>query len=346
MSERHGGLRIALAGATGTLAREVIDVLESGALPVEAILPFATGDSLGEDIEFRGEVFPVTAEIPPLRGVDLVLVCAPPSAALAVIRKALQAEAPCVDCSGALSDSPDVPLLVSALSSPSAALGVPLIATPAGPALGWALALAPLVRAAGFEGLTATVLRSVARGGRMGIDALSRETLALLGQYEVPEPERFTSPVAFDCAPLAASEGAPDSEARMVADLERLLSQGSASGADREPGWLADRTSLQCIQVPTFVSDVTSMVLRSERRLDPSEARDLLGKAPGVEVLAEPGQNGPSMRDAANSDLAMVGQLAEGRGRERELRFWLAADAVRLSAVNAIALAETRLRLN
>ncbi len=339
-----GGLRIALAGATGTLAREVVDVLERRTLPVEEILPFATGQSIGEEVEFRGELFPVVTEIPSLRGVDLVLVCAPPGVALGVIREALRAEAPCIDCSGALSDSRDVPLLVSALSNPTAALGAPLIAMPAGPALGWSLALAPLVEAAGLEALTATVLRSVARAGRKGIDTLSRETLSLLGQQEVPEPEEFGSPVAFDCVPLVSVDGAADAESRMLGDLERLLSP--RADGEHEPGWLQRRARVHSVQVPTFVSDLTSVVLRTERLLEPEEAQEILEKAQGVELASEPGDVGPSMRDAAGADAALVGQLEAGAPGGRELRFWLAADAVRLSAINAIALAETRLRLN
>jgi hypothetical protein len=51
------------------------------------------------------------------------------------------------------------------------------------------------------------------------------------------------------------------------------------------------------------------------------------------------------MRDAAGSDCVLVGRV-DDTGGETGLRLWLAADSVRLSAVNAVDLAETRLRFN
>jgi aspartate-semialdehyde dehydrogenase len=340
MAAGQSGLRIVLAGATGTLARDVIDVLEGRDLPVEEILPFATGASLGEEIEFRGQSFAVQDAMPSLRGVDLVLVCTPPGPALDVIRQALRAEAPCVDCSGSLSDSRDVPLLVSALANPSSVLGAPLIATPAGPTLALALVLAPLVAEAGLERFSATLLRSVSRAGRRGIDALSRETLALLGQQEVPELDCFETPVAFDCIPLAVEFDLPESEARTLADLERLLPAGDEAP---EPGWLGARGQLQAVQVPAFVSDAATLSIETQRPLSAEEARERLSKAPGVEC--DPDAPAPSMRDAAGSDCVLVGRV-DDTGGETGLRLWLAADSVRLSAVNAVDLAETRLRFN
>ena len=58
------GLRIALAGATGALGREVISVLEARRFPVSEFFPFATERSTGEDVELQGEVIPVASGPP------------------------------------------------------------------------------------------------------------------------------------------------------------------------------------------------------------------------------------------------------------------------------------------
>lgn len=51
------GLRIAIAGATGNVARELADVLTERRFPVADVVAFASESSLGEDVEIAGEVF-------------------------------------------------------------------------------------------------------------------------------------------------------------------------------------------------------------------------------------------------------------------------------------------------
>ena len=342
------GLRVAVFGATGALGREVVAVLEERAFPVRELALVGSDGSLGEEIEFRGDTLPVAAELPPLRGQDLVIGCAPGAASLELVRLALRAEVSCIDCSGALAGSRDVPLLVSDLCSPAAVLGAPVIATPPGPALGWWLALEPLARAAGLQRVVATVLRSAVHAGRSGIEVLSRETVALLSQQTPPAPELFAAPVAFDCLPRVGSLADGDSpqadtscELDLVRDVGRLVDEVD----ERQGGGPQLSVAVTAVQVPVFVSDGTALWVETRRPLDASEAGELFDKAPGIDLWRED-RVGPSLRDAASSDVALVGRLRGDASVSNGLQFWLAADGLRLAAVNAVKLAETRLRLN
>ena len=118
-------LRVAVVGATGALGGEVLSLLEESAseLSVESVLPLATSRSQGESVDFRGESLAVRAEAE-LAGQDLLLCCAPPDASLGWVRKALHAEVPCVDASGALALSTDVPLCAAVLD-PQCGVGSP-----------------------------------------------------------------------------------------------------------------------------------------------------------------------------------------------------------------------------
>lgn len=348
--EGSSGLRVAIVGATGALGREIVDVLESRSFPVSDLVPFASDDSLGEDVEFGDHAFPIRSEPPSFRGIDLVFVCSPQAVALEVVREALRAEAFCIDCSGSLAGSAEVPLLVAALSPPASVLGAPLVTSPAGPSLSWALSLSPLVEAFGLRHVAMTVLRSTARAGRSGIDVLSQETLSLLGQYEAPESDVFAMPVAFDCTPFGPrptdNEAGRESHPAAVRDLARLLAAGGVSQGEVTAAELADRISLQRVQVPTFVSDLSAVCLATEKRLDLDSALERLAKAPGVELVEADAGAGPSMREAAGRDVVLVGQVRADAARENGLQFWVAGDTVRLAAANAVDLAATRLRLH
>ena len=94
-----------------------------------------------------------------------------------------------------------------------------------------------------------------------------------------------------------------------------------------------------------FVCDGTALGVQPRSPLEVSVATELIEKAPGVKLWSDD-RMGPSLRDAASSDVALIGRLREDTSVAHGLQFWLAADGLRLAALNAVKLAETRLRLN
>ena len=86
------GVRVGIVGATGALGGEVLRAVEASQMRVREVVAVATDRSLGSDIEFEGEAVPVLAELPSLRGLDLVVLCAPAHVSLEVAREALRAE--------------------------------------------------------------------------------------------------------------------------------------------------------------------------------------------------------------------------------------------------------------
>ena len=83
--------------------------------------------------------------------------------------------------------------------------------------------------------------------------------------------------------------------------------------------------------------------VETREAIGPDEARSVLDKAPGVELWPD-GIPGPTMRAAAGSDEVLVGRVRQDSTSERGLQLWIASDPAHLAAVNAIALAEARLR--
>jgi aspartate-semialdehyde dehydrogenase len=279
--------------------------------------------------------------MPPLRGLDLIVLCTPPHAALELAREALRAEVPCIDCSGALAGAPEVPLLVADLSASAAELASPAVAAPAGPSLAWALVLSALERSAGLRRIVGTVLQSAAWAGRSGIEALSRETVALIAQREIESPSVFPAQVAFDCLPWAGQGGAamdPEAggasagELALVRDLERLL-------------YRQVPTAVSLVQVPTFVGDGTALAVETERRLADAELAGIFEKAAGVEAW-EGSEAGPTTRDTTGRDRVLVSRVRRDPSAENGLLLWAVADALRLAAANVAKLAEARLRLH
>jgi aspartate-semialdehyde dehydrogenase len=333
------GLRIVLVGATGALGQELREVLASSSLPIAELMPVATDASIGSEIEFRGEPLFVEPELPALRGYDLVLLCTPAAASLELVREALRAEVPCIDCSGVLGGSVEVPLAMHDWTA-AEELAKPVTGVPLGATLGLVRVLAALDATAGLERVVATLVHPAAHAGRAGIEALSAETIALLSQAEPPDPEVFPGPVAFDCVPGAqtlASAGPGDLgatalEERIAGEVKRLL--GGSFGM-----------AVTCLQVPTFLGEGASLAIETREPLSVEDAMAALEKAARVELWAA-GEGAPSTRDTAGREDALVGRVRRDPSRENGLLVWLAVDGLRLVASEVVALAEARFRLS
>ncbi len=222
----RAGRRIGVIGATGALGSEVLAALDAASVPVADVVAVATDRSLGQEVEFQGELYPVLCEVPSVRGLDVLFLCAPPSASLEFAREALRAEVPCIDLSGAMAAQPEVPLRLADPERGAPGEPQPLLATPPGVALPWALVLGPLAAAAGLRRVVGTLLEGASAGGRQGIEALYQETLSLFNQTEAPESDAFPRPIAFDCLPATGDVGEGGHrgcEVVLAAAMQRLL---------------------------------------------------------------------------------------------------------------------------
>jgi len=329
------GLRIGLVGATGVLGSEVLALLEESSLPLRELVAVATDRSLGQEIEFRGDTVPVEIELPKLRGLDLLFLCAPEEVSLEYARQALRVEVPCVDATGALASSREVPLRVAGFGPSAEPQNTPLVVAPPGPALPWALILRPLHEAAGLRRVVGTALEAASAGGRAGIESLYQESIAVFNQRDLPEPEIFSRPVAFDCMPStggAEESCATERETGVTRALERLL------GGDV-------KLALTGVQVPAFVGLGGTAAVEMADELDPKRAEDVLSKAPGV-ALWEGETDGLTLRAAAGREEVLVGRVRRDESVEHGLLLWFTADVLRMAAANAVSLAVARLRLH
>lgn len=330
------GVRIALAGATGTLGAEVLAVMEEEALPISELALYGGESSLGAEIEFMGRQVPVEVDPPQLRNTDMLIVCTHAGPALELVREALRAEVACLDCSGSLAASSEVPMVVADLGAHDRVQTAPLISTPTGAALSCALVLSALQRAAGLERVVGTVLHSASAAGRRGIADLSDQTVALLNQQAAADSTAFPFPLAFDCHPHGPEEeqdAVAPSESKIRDALHRLLGPDVGIG-------------LTSVQVPAFAGEASALAVQLREPLLPEDAVRVLDAAPGVEVWEA---DAPGTRDPIGRDVVLVGRVrgddslpTPGQG----LLIWAAADPVRLAASNAVKLIRSRFGLD
>ncbi|GEM_PF-813847 len=342
--------RFVVFGATGHLGQQLIEKLDGSGWPITELVGVASAGSDGEEFMFRGEALDVVSEWPVLKGRDLVFICTPAGEAIEIVREALRAEVPCIDCSGSLANQIDVPMpSPPALKNPIAIEAVtiedesvgkaPLLSVPAGTTLAWA----PIIEAVGVSRVVGTALCSASAQGRLGVVALSRESIALFNQSDAPESGPAGQAVAFDVIP-----GGGIDCARVQRECRRLFGERL-------------RIGVASVQVPTFVGEGASLALdlitpgdlkEIEARLDATEgvlvAREGFGSR-GLEAIdvRRPEPVGPTLRDAIGSDEILVGRIEPdvSLAVDEGWRLWIAFDPLRLVSDQALRLASRRLGL-
>jgi aspartate-semialdehyde dehydrogenase len=324
-------LRVAVVGATGALGSEVLAVLADSPLAISELVAVATDRSLGQELEFRGGRYPVETEAPDFEAVDLAFLCAPAAASLELAARALRTRRLCVDASGTLAGSEELPLAAPALA-PLAPSASPLVVAAPGAALAWALALAPLAARAGLERVVGVAVEAASAGGRQGIESLYQESIAIFNQEDLPQPEVFGRPVAFDCLPALGevdAAGASGRESLLERCVARLLGGGP-------------RVAATSIQVPAFVGHGASLAIETRSPLDPKQAEEALAGAAGIELWRGEA-SGPTLRAAAGRDRVLVGRVRRDPTHAAGLLLWIASDVLRLAAANAVQVALARL---
>ena len=100
--------------------------------------------------------------------------------------------------------------------------------------------------------------------------------------------------------------------------------------------------SATCVRVPVLIGHAEAVNVEFENPLSPEEAREILSRAPGVELVDDPAnQRYPLQSDCAGRDPVLVGRIRRDPSCPRCLDLWIVADNLRKgAATNAVQIAE------
>lgn len=319
-------MRIAVVGATGALGKEVLTVLaeeaqapEWGGLDAPVIL--ATKASAGEvfpwvdDEEVEVEAFDAEA----VRGVDLAVLAVPEAVAREAAAVLRSQGAGVVDASRA-SRAQAAPWLTGRLPA-----GASVVSLPSAEALMLARALAALSPLKP-QWVRAAVLKAASGAGEAGVSDLAESAAKLLNGVE-PEAPRLSHRLAFNVIPQAGAFVGADAEDEisLSEQLPALLGTGLKVATTVGYG-------------PWFYGHFADVTVGFESASKADEAQRLLREAAGVKLVDDPSQAVYPMPSLATGDEdVLVGRVRADPVDARALRFVVACDNVRSSAVHAVA---------
>ena len=330
--------KVAIAGATGVVGREMMKVLEEREFPVRELVPLASERSEGPNLEFMGgEVTVQRLKPDSFAGADIALFSPGATVSREFAPHAARAGAVVIDNSSAFRMDADCPLVVPEVNPRDVDLalkpgGRRIIANPNCSTIQLVVVLKPLHEAAGLERVIVSTYQSVSGAGQKGIDELEKQARALFN-LEATANEKFPHRIAFNLLPEIGKDsgnGYTDEEMKLVNESRKILGL---------PGLAVSAT---CVRVPVFYCHSEAAHLFFKRPLAPDQAREILRKAPGVKVVDELKEHVyPMPLLGAGNDDTLVGRIRSDLSAPNGLALFVVSDNLRKgAATNAVQIAE------
>ncbi len=324
---------VAVAGATGAVGREMLEILEERKFPMSELVLLASERSEGERLEFCGRNWTVKKlNKDSFKGVDIALFSAGAARSLEFAPEAVKAGAVVIDNSSAFRMDPNVPLVVPEVNLHAIARHSGIIANPNCSTIGMVVALKPLHDKAKIKRIVVTTFQSVSGTGKKAMDELAEQTVALLNFRDV-ETKVYPHQIAFNCLPHIDSfldSGYTKEEMKMVNETRKIMEDESI------------RVTATTVRVPVFRCHAESINIETEKKLSANEARAILSSAPGVIVYDDPKKNlYPLAIDVAGKDEVYVGRIREDESVPAGINMWIVSDNLRKgAALNAVQIGE------
>jgi aspartate-semialdehyde dehydrogenase len=330
------GYKVAVAGATGNVGREILKILAERAFPADEVVALASGRSAGREVSFGEDQ---TLKIQDMskfdfKGVDIVLSSPGGEVSAEYAPKAAKAGAVVIDNTSKFRMEPDVPLVVPEVN-PEAIAGHTkrgIIANPNCSTIQMLVALKPLHDLGGITRVVVSTYQSTSGSGKEAMDELFNQTRGIY-MNEPARPTNFTKQIAFNAIPHIDSfmdDGATKEEWKMVNETRKILSPDI-------------KVAATCVRIPVFVSHGESINVEFEQDVTEEAARAAMRDFPGLTVVDHRADEGyVTPVEAAGEDDVYVSRIRKDPTVENGLAFWCVADNLRKgAALNTVQIAET-----
>jgi aspartate-semialdehyde dehydrogenase len=330
------GYRVVVVGATGTVGREMLNILAERQFPVDEIAVLSSRKSMGSEVSF-GDKTLKTKDLDTFdfSGWDMALFAIGSDATKIYAPKAAAAGCVVIDNSSLYRYDPDVPLIVPEVNA-DAITGYSkknIIANPNCSTAQMVVALKPLHDRARIKRVVVSTYQSVSGAGKGGIDELWDQTKSIYNPVDDKPARNFTKQIAFNVIPhidVFLDDGSTKEEWKMVAETKKIVDPSI-------------KVTATCVRVPVFVGHSEAVNIEFEEFLDEHEARDILREAPGVMVIDKREDGGYVTPIECVGDYAtFISRIRQDSTIDNGLNLWCVSDNLRKgAALNAVQIAET-----
>ena len=324
---------VAVVGATGAVGTIIRELLAARRFPYRQMKFLASRRSAGRKLPFGGrEIVVEELQASAFDGVQLAISSTPDEVARDFIPEAVRRGCVVIDESGYWRMDPDVPLVIPEVNPQAIRRHKGIIASPNCSTTQMVQTLKPLHNAGRVRRVVVSTYQAASGAGLAGSRDLEGGTRALLagGGYKY---QCFAHPIAFNCIPQIGSprqQGYTSEEIKMVLETRKMLEDDSI------------QICPTCVRVPVGNCHSESILVETERKITPEEARRLFAATPGLVVLDDLEKKVyPMPLNCDQRDETFVGRIREDLSCPNGLAFWCVSDNLRKgAATNAVQIAE------
>ena len=332
---------VAVAGVTGAVGREFLQILEQRNFPIGNLRMLASSRSAGKELTFKGKTYTVEELTEDsFNGIDLALFSIDGSISRKFAPIASETGATVVDNSSAFRMTDGIPLVVPEVNADAVKGITPgkggIIANPNCSTIIMLVPVTPLHRAATVRRMIVSTYQAASGAGAAAMAELEQQTRQVLAGEE-PTCDIFPQQYAFNLFSHNTDIG-PDGynteEVKMVKETHKIWSDTSVAIA------------ATCVRVPVMRAHAESINLEFEEPMDEDQARQILDDAPGVSVIDDrKGNRFPTPLDASGRDDVYVGRIRNDASRHGTdvsgIELFVCGDQIRKgAALNAVQIAE------
>jgi aspartate-semialdehyde dehydrogenase len=324
---------IAIVGATGVVGAELLRVLERRNFPVAGLRAISSARSTGKSIRFHDELIPVQELVEQsFDKIDIAFFSAGGKVSREFVPVARRAGAIVIDNSSVFRMDSDVPLVIPEINAADAYNHSGVIANPNCTTAIALMAIYPLHRAFGVRRVFAASYQAVSGSGARAIDELREQVKNALQDRQLTA-QIYPHPIAFNLLPHV------DSFLESGYTKEEMKMQNEGRKIMHLPEFQA---SVTCVRVPVYRAHSVAISAEFEQPISLERAREVLAKAPGLELVDEPENNRyPMPITVAEKDNCQVGRVRVDCAFDNGLSFWVSGDQLlKGAALNAVQIAE------
>lgn len=329
------GYRVVVAGATGNVGREMLNILAEREFPVDEIAALASRRSVGTQASFGDKTVKCQdIDTFDFTGWDIALFAIGSGPTKTYAPRAAKAGCVVIDNSSLYRYDADIPLIVPEVN-PDAIEGYKnrnIIANPNCSTAQMVVALKPLHDRAKIKRVVVSTYQSVSGAGKEGMDELWDQTKGMYVPGQEKDPEKFQKQIAFNVIPqidVFMEDGSTKEEWKMVAETKKIVDPSI-------------KVTATCVRVPVFVGHSEAVNIETEEFLDEDEAREILRVSPGILVVDKREDAGYVTPVECVGDFAtFISRIRQDTTIENGLNFWCVSDNLRKgAALNAVQIAE------
>ena len=331
---------VGIAGATGAVGIEMIETLEKRNFPVKNLRLFASERSVGKKLPFRGQQ--ITVELlkaGAFKGIDFALFSAGASRSKEFAHDAAKDGAIVIDNSSAFRMDANVPLVVPEVNAEDCFKHKGIIANPNCCTAVLLVVVYPLHKVNPVRRIIVSTYQAASGAGAKAMAELEEQTADVLKGSKNLKIEALPQRIAFNLFPQV------DAFLENGYTKEEMKFQNESRKIMHAPDL---KVSATCVRVPVKRAHSEAVNLEFEKPISAAQAREILAKAPGVQVVDDPANKRyPMPIEASGMYDCLVGRIRQDISREdgRGLEMFISGDQLlKGAALNAVQIAEVLIR--